>query len=97
MEMLVDAAVRRGMPRETASVLVKQSAFGSAVLAQAAEVSLDTLRKDVCMPGGSTKKAIDYLYQEKLDEIVESAVHCSLVANRAMGVEAGQEPTKSIG
>ena len=85
MEMLVDAAVRRGMPQEIATVLVKQSAFGSAVLAQSTDNSLNSLRKDVCVPGGSTQKAIDCLYQRNLDETVDAAVERSLVANRAMG------------
>lgn len=85
MEMMVNEAVHRGMPAEIASVLVKQSAFGSAVLAQATDTSLNALRKDVCVPGGSTQKAIDCLYQRNLDETVGAAVECSLAANRAMG------------
>nr|POE90207.1 delta-1-pyrroline-5-carboxylate reductase apf3 [Quercus suber] len=85
MELLVDAAVRRGIPQDMASVLVKQSAYGSSVLAKASNTSLHALRKDVCVPGGSTQKAIDRLYQRGLDDIVDSAVECSLTANRAMG------------
>ena len=87
MEMLVEAAVARGFPREIASTLVIQSASGSALLAQSTDMPLQALVKDVCVPGGSTQKAVDCLHERSLFETVDAAVERSLVANRSMGRE----------
>ncbi|KAI6311861.1 hypothetical protein MCOR34_005858 [Pyricularia oryzae] len=85
IESLVSAAEARGMSAETARSLVVQSCLGSGVLARDSDKPVRVLREEVCVPGGSTEKAVAHLMDKGLPDIVLGAVDRSLKANREMG------------
>ncbi|KAF4429376.1 hypothetical protein F53441_14020 [Fusarium austroafricanum] len=84
---LVEAGVAHGLSPETAAALVKQSGLGSTIQAIQDGRSLQALIDDVCVPGGSTEKAMHRLEQGDFTAVVAAAVEKSLEANRAMGNE----------
>ncbi|KAL8393924.1 hypothetical protein RB595_003619 [Gaeumannomyces hyphopodioides] len=86
MRALVRAGVDKGLPEQQARALVAQSMLGGGLLAQTAGGStLSTLLADVCVPGGSTIRAMDHLERSRVDEAVVAAADESWKANIAMG------------
>ena len=74
IEGLIDAAVRIGLPRETAGELVLETVLGAALLAKQASQSPQELRKKVTSPGGTTAAGIAELENGKFKELLASAV-----------------------
>jgi pyrroline-5-carboxylate reductase len=74
IEGLIDAAVRIGLPRETADELVLETVLGAALLAKQSPKSPQELRKQVTSPGGTTAAGIAELESGKLKELLASAV-----------------------
>ncbi|KAL4961592.1 pyrroline-5-carboxylate reductase family protein [Aspergillus stella-maris] len=85
-ESMVVAAEAMGLDRETAEPLVIQSCLGAGFLARASSKSVSELREEVCVPGGSTEKAIEYLRENGLGEMFREAMERSLDANREMRI-----------
>ena len=83
-QALVDAGVAKGLPEQQAKALVTQSFVGASLLAQRMPDSLFKLLKDVCVPGGSTEKAVATLDIHSVNDAVLEAVLVSFKANRAM-------------
>lgn len=73
------------MSAETARSLVVQSCLGSGLLSRESKKPVRVLREEVCVPGGSTEKAVAHLMERGLPGIVLGAVDRSLKANREMG------------
>ena len=66
--------------------LIVQSFLGAATLAQqSSSESLTKLLSDVCVPGGSTAKAMATLDKSRSSDVVDQAVQASWVANQEMG------------
>jgi pyrroline-5-carboxylate reductase len=84
MAALIQAGIERGLPQRTAEALVRQSALGAAFLAVDEPRHMQDLVNDVCVPGGSTEKAMGVLEGAGFSEVVSKAVEKSLQANRAM-------------
>lgn len=84
-QALVEAGVAKGLPEQQAQALVIQSFMGASLLAQRMPGSLFKLLKDVCVPGGSTEKAVATLDVRSVHNAVLDAVFASFKANRAMG------------
>lgn len=84
---LVEAGVSHGLSPDIASALVKQSSLGATIQSMQDGRSLQSLIDDVCVPGGSTEKAMWELEQGEFSAVVAAAVEKSLQANRAMGKE----------
>ncbi|ORY11778.1 pyrroline-5-carboxylate reductase dimerization-domain-containing protein [Clohesyomyces aquaticus] len=83
---LVAAGVECGLPEGLARALVTQTGVGSSLLANnQAEVPLQKMIRDVCVPGGSTEKGMKSLEDAGFQAAVANAVSRSLEANRAMG------------
>ena len=74
IEGLIDAAVRIGLPRETAGELVLETVLGAALLAKQTSQSPQELRKKVTSPGGTTAAGIAELESGKFKELLASAV-----------------------
>lgn len=85
IEALVAAAEANGLESNVARELVTQSCLGAGMLARDANRPTVKLRKEVCVPGGSTEKAISFMEGFHVQEVVRKAVDTSLQANRAMG------------
>lgn len=84
IESMVAAADSMGLSREIAEPLVIQSCFGAGFLARATSKPIATLRKEVCVPGGSTEKAISHLDQSGFQDMMKMAIQKSLDANLKM-------------
>ncbi|KAL4954841.1 hypothetical protein BDW69DRAFT_183157 [Aspergillus filifer] len=84
IESMVVAAEAMGLDRETAEPLVIQSCLGAGFLARASSKPVDELRKEVCVPGGSTESAIQHLQSSGVGELFREALQRSLDANRKM-------------
>ncbi|KAJ5516876.1 hypothetical protein N7527_008436 [Penicillium freii] len=84
IESMVAAAESLGLPREAAEPLVIQSCLGAGSLAKATSKPVANLRKEVCVPGGSTEKAIAHLDQSGFQELFKAAIQKSLDANLKM-------------
>jgi pyrroline-5-carboxylate reductase len=80
----VQAGEANGLPSGMAQLLATQSCLGAGMLARDADLPTAALRREVCVPGGSTEKAIACLKEFNFHEAVRRAVERSLQANKAM-------------
>jgi len=83
MEAMENAAMKLGLPAETAHLLVLQTALGAARMAMENHRNLADLRHSVTSPGGTTEQAIQSFEQNHLRQIIEQA----LTAARDRSVE----------
>jgi len=74
IEGLIDAAVRIGLPRETAGDLVLETVLGAALLAKQTSQSPQELRRKVTSPGGTTAAGIAVLESGKFKELLAETV-----------------------
>lgn len=81
MEAMVEAAVERGLARDTALALVLQTCRGAADLARESGESLEQLRINVTSPGGTTERGLESMQSAGIDRIIRSAVNAA--ADRA--------------
>lgn len=81
MEAMVEAAVERGLARDTAMALVLQTCRGAADLARESEETLEQLRVNVTSPGGTTERGLATMKNAGIDRIIRSAVNAA--ADRA--------------
>ncbi|KAL2814079.1 pyrroline-5-carboxylate reductase dimerization-domain-containing protein [Aspergillus cavernicola] len=84
MEALIAVGESHGLAPDIARELVTQSCLGAGQLARDAGVPVGELRAGVCVPGGSTGKAIAHLEKKGFLKEVKEAVEKSLAANRQM-------------
>lgn len=77
MEAMVDAAVKSGFTKETATRLVLQTALGSVNYARLSDKGLAELRQQVTSPGGTTAAAIQVFEAENFKSVVAKAVACA--------------------
>ena len=64
LECLRDAGVREGLPLALALRLARETVIGSSELLRASQESLETLRRNVTSPGGTTEAALAILMAE---------------------------------
>jgi pyrroline-5-carboxylate reductase len=80
-ECLIDAAEKLGLPRDAATLLVKQTVYGAARLALESEQSLAQLRTAVTTKGGTTEAGLRALdangFARALEECVAAATQRS--------------------
>jgi len=74
IEGLIDAAVRIGLPRETAGELVLETVLGAALLTKQTSQSPQELRRKVTSQGGTTAAGIAELESGKFKELLANAV-----------------------
>lgn len=87
IECLTDAAIKAGLPTDTAKLLAMQTVHGAASLAAESPEDPATLRKQVTSPNGTTAAALDVLMgADRLKNLVAEAVE----AARARSVELGK-------
>ncbi len=78
LEALADAAVRYGMPRQTAYALASQTVLGSAQLQLATGEHPGVLKDQVCSPGGSTIRGVDALEHAAFRAAVADAITAAM-------------------
>lgn len=84
VESLVAAAVARGLPRETAEALARQTALGAArMLAESGEPA-EELRRRVTSPGGTTQAAVECFQAGGFVSLVADAVDAAVQRGRTL-------------
>lgn len=71
---MVDSAEKQGISRDVALPLVCQTLIGSAEMLCQPNASPDELIKMVSSPGGTTLKALDVLYENNFEAIIDQAM-----------------------
>ncbi len=91
MEALQQAAVKLGLPEQTASLLTVQTAFGAAKIALESHETPAQLRQRVTSPGGTTESALAVLAEGKINELIERAVAAAERRARELAEQMGAE------
>lgn len=77
MEEMIKTAQKLGLPEDTATELVLQTAKGASILAEIAQLngeSAEELRRKVTSPGGTTEAAINTFKDAQIGKLVEKAL-----------------------
>lgn len=74
MESMEKAGMKMGLPQDVASLLTIQTAFGAAKMALESPENVETLRKFVTSPGGTTEQAVNVLQQNKIQQLFYEAL-----------------------
>ncbi len=88
LEVLVDAAVSLGLPRDMAKVMVLQTMRGSGQLIEKSGTDPAELRRMVTSPGGTTAEAVRVFEEGHLSDLVAKAVAAAYRKARQLGGEA---------
>ena len=91
MEAMEKTAMELGLTKNTARLLVQQTALGAAKIALESTESPEELRKRVTSPGGTTQKAIETFEAGGFKELVSKALH----AARNRSIEMSKPAEKS--
>lgn len=89
-EAMEEAGVKLGLPADTARRLAMQTASGAAKMAMASEQSPAELKRNVMSPGGTTERAVEYLEQADLRNILAAAMDACAARAREMAEELGK-------
>jgi len=89
LEAMIDAAVREGLPRHLAEIMVLQTFAGSAAYARQADRHLSGLRNDVTSPAGTTAAALYELERGGMRVALYDAVHAAHERSIALGATNG--------
>lgn len=73
-EVLVEAAIKQGLPRSAALELACQTALGAARMMMESETEPALLRRHVTSPGGTTEAALSTLGRGGFDALVTEAI-----------------------
>jgi pyrroline-5-carboxylate reductase len=84
-EALTEAAVREGLPRHAAELLVRQALRGAGMLLTARAEGPEYLRAQVTSPGGTTAAAVHVLEERGFRALMEDAVRAAARRSREMG------------
>ncbi len=74
IEIMEQAAKQLGLPDAVARLLALETAFGASKMALESEEPAELLRARVTSPGGTTEKAIQYMQQHNLEDLLTEAV-----------------------
>lgn len=84
-EALVEAAIREGLPRDTAEILVYRTVRGAGHLLTETGLTPAELRAQVTSPGGTTAAAVHILEEKGFRALVEDAVRAAAERSRQLG------------
>ena len=85
MEAMQAEAIAQGFDKETARLLVQQSALGAAsMVVENPETELSTLRENVTSKGGTTAEALRTFNQHQLSDIVAKAMQAAVARAEEM-------------
>ena len=84
-EALTEAAIREGLPRDVAELLVHQTIKGAGHLLVDTERSPFELRSEVTSPGGTTAAAMHILEERGFRALIEDAVRAAAQRSRELG------------
>ena len=83
IEYLVKTAVKNGLDKKTATILVKETLLGASYMASISSKSAEILKKDVTSPGGVTEAALEEfnrnsIFLKTIDRAISAAVKKSI-------------------
>lgn len=84
-EALTEAAIREGLPRDVAELLVHQTIKGAGHLLVDTDRSPFELRSEVTSPGGTTAAAMHILEERGFRALVEDAVRAAAQRSKELG------------
>ncbi|SNY97531.1 pyrroline-5-carboxylate reductase [Halomonas sp. hl-4] len=87
LEAMEDAAVKLGLPADTARRLAIQTALGAATMAQQSDKDPATLKQNVMSPGGTTERAIQHMEDAQLRTTIADAMQACAERAQAMSKE----------
>lgn len=85
MENMIDAAIKLGLDKDTATTLVLQTALGAAKLASQSDVGPGILRERVTSPGGTTQAALQTFAEGGFSELVHRALTSAKQRSEELG------------
>ena len=85
VEALAKGGVKAGLPESTALRLAAQTLIGSGAMVKETGIDPETLKINVCSPGGSTIEGVKSLDSDNLSEIVIKAVTASYNRTKELG------------
>ncbi|MFZ1409976.1 MAG: pyrroline-5-carboxylate reductase [Micropruina sp.] len=88
VEAMIDAGVLLGLPRDTATLLVVQTMYGSAKLLRESGVHPTVLREQVTSPGGTTAAALRQLEDHRVKAAFITAMEAARDRSRALAESA---------
>lgn len=77
MEIMTKVGIKMGLDETSSKTLTQQAVLGSARYSQLSDLSLETLKKNVMSPKGTTEQAIFSLEDQHLDRIIETAMQAA--------------------
>jgi len=89
MEAMEQAALELGLAKNTAQLLIEQTALGAAKIALESSESPTQLRKRVTSPGGTTEQAIKTFEQGEFTVLVKKALQAAHDRSVALSKELG--------
>jgi pyrroline-5-carboxylate reductase len=89
VELLEDAAVTQGLPRDVARELATQTCFGAGRMLREDGESPARLRERVTSPNGTTEAALHQFANDGLREVVARALTAATERGRSMSSEFG--------
>jgi pyrroline-5-carboxylate reductase len=90
-ELMTDAAVKLGLPRESARELAVQTLYGSGRMARDSDGDLARLRAEVTSKGGTTEAAVRSFDAANLRDIVAAALTAATERGREMARAFGEK------
>jgi pyrroline-5-carboxylate reductase len=84
-EALTEAAMREGLPRDVAEILVNQTIRGAGHLLTDTSKTPAELRYEVTSPGGTTAAAVHILEERGFRSLVEDAVRAAAIRANELG------------
>lgn len=91
MEAMEAAAVKQGLPADTAHLLTLQTALGAARMAMESSDSPQQLRNKVTSPGGTTERAIQVFEDGGLRDLVQRALDAAQERSEELSRILGQD------
>lgn len=84
-EVFIDAAIKQGLAREQAQLLVKQTLLGAAQMMMSCSEQPEELRAKVSSPGGTTLAGLDCLTKGDLIELMAKTVAAARLRSQELG------------
>lgn len=91
MEALEQAGQKLGLPKDTARLLTLQTAFGAAKMALESSEDVDTLRRYVTSPGGTTERAVNVLQDGHIQDLFTKALNAAYQRSIELAEKLGKE------
>jgi len=91
MESLEQGAVKLGLPKQTARLLILQTAMGAAKMALENPGEIATLRESVTSPGGTTAQGLRVMEEKNIDALFEQVLQAAHARSIELANELGED------